>query len=112
MKPIRVYDVVVMGYPARQYSARSPAKARYQAWLNYSDVFDGAEFKDFCEKTYVRLSPFQGAIARVLVCGKPATRIWEDSDHHIKFIYDGSDVVMRAHPSEVKPLSEAAKDGT
>lgn len=60
----RLYDVTVWmggrGDPESShtevYSARTPVEARYQAWLDFSDVFSGVKFREFLSISEVRVS--------------------------------------------------------
>jgi hypothetical protein len=106
--PVRVYEVRVDDFPPSRYSARSRSKARYQAWLDFSDTWGGS-FKDFARMTRVRLSADPTPPRRALIAGRPGTIAEGSNRHRVQFIYDGSDAVNYTHPSEVKPLVDEAQ---
>lgn len=104
MKPVRCYEITVRGFPPMLYSARSPAKARTRCWHDYLSYDGSVSFGDFLRLSTVRSAePPPGAHERILVCGKPATRIIERPGGGNLFMYDGSDTVMRAHDMEIAP---------
>lgn len=51
----RCFTIKVKGFPASVYVAESHGKARYKAYLNFSDAYEGTTFKDFCSTSSVRL---------------------------------------------------------
>ena len=110
--PIRTYAVTVRGFDALLYSARSPGKARARCYRDYGNYDDRCTFAEFMKISGVRLaeSP-EGIGGRHLVAGKPATRVVDgnkgrDAGNRLLFMYDDSDDIVCAHPSEIQPLPE------
>lgn len=104
--PIRTYSVSVDGYTSVLYSARSASKARAQAWRDFSDMYT-ASFRDFLGRSsVVHVADPPGVHRRVAVAGEPATTVIGQG-HHVRYMLDGSDAVLLAHPSEVVYLEAA-----
>lgn len=104
MKPIQTYAVKVEGFPAILYSARSPGKARSRCFDDWRSGCGGdqATFSGFLRISTVRRAENPPGIGeRILVCGKPATRVIGRGSS-IAFMYDDGDEIMVAHPSEVE----------
>lgn len=103
--PIRTYEVTLRGWPPHPYSARSPAKARVQCWRAYSAYDDRCDFKSFLklvQSVRVVADP-PGIGERILVCGRPATRVLGGikSGRANYFMWDDGDEILTAHPSEI-----------
>lgn len=106
MRPIRTYEITVRGFPPMLYSARSPAKARARCWRDYQ-VLDDREtkFLDFLKmSTICTVTNPPGIGERILVCGKPATRVIGHGQY-THFMRDDSDEIILAHPSEVSTIN-------
>lgn len=102
--PIRTFGVKVKGFPEQLYSARSPGKARAQAWRNYADAYD-VTFRQFLGiSTVRRAADPPAANQRVLVLGTPATTVLASGGNYIAFMRDDSDTIFYAHPSDVTPM--------
>lgn len=103
--PVRTYSVKVDGFPAMLYSARSPGKARTRCYWDYVSVFDETTFKQFLTKSTVRRADDPPGVGkRILVCGKPATRVIGRGSA-IAFMWDDTDEIMVAHPTEVQEIA-------
>lgn len=101
VRDVRAYEITVRGFPPVLYSARSPAKARSRCWRDYQVYDDRCGFAEFLKLSSIRRAPEADCRhTRILVCGKPATQIIHPHRRDL-FMYDGSDHVMSAHPSEV-----------
>lgn len=101
---VRAFTVTVSGFGPMTYSARSAAHARSRCFRDYQSYDDSVTFKDFLRLSVVRRDPTRDADhKRILVCGKPATRIISNRGHSIEFMYDGRRDVCVAHPLEVAP---------
>lgn len=110
MKPIRTYEITVRGFPPALYCARSPSQARYRCYIDFTSAYD-VTFRDFLKTSTIRVVPNSpGTGDRILVSGKPATRVRaHGSGHYIHFIYDDSDRILCSHPLDVQPMpTEAA----
>jgi hypothetical protein len=109
LKPIRTYAVKVEGFPESLYSARSPAKARAQAYYAFTSAYD-VSFKGFLKISSVRRAdnPY-GIGERILVAGLPATRVI-GYGQYTHFMRDDSDVILCAHPSDVSAVPEQAAE--
>lgn len=106
MSDVRAYEVTVQGFPPMLYSARTPSKARTRAWHDYQSAYD-CRFGDFMKVCRVtRASWADSQHQRAMVHGKPATIIIHPHRRDM-FMYDGSDVVMVAHHSEIQPIPES-----
>ena len=104
------------------YSARSPAAARYDAYLSFSGAYDHVSFKDFlrlCKA--IRKVPHQGRYEGVkraygldvsvgdrieLPGGKigTVTEPAHDSVQHVSFIYDDGNHARLCHPTEFRVI--------
>ena len=105
MKPIRTYAIEVSGYSPALYSARSPAKARWRAFQDYG-VVSTCTFAEFLARSTIRRADNpKGVGDRILVCGKPATRVIGRSPVGNYYMYDDSDVIYTAHETEIEPLA-------
>lgn len=107
MKEIRTYEISVDGYGSCKFSGRSAATARYRAYEAFG-VVSNCTFREFLVRSTIRRVPNPPGVGdRILVCGKPATRVIGPGlgDY---YVYDDSDVIYTAHPSEI----EAAPVGT
>jgi len=104
MKPIRTYKVHVYGFNSDTlYSARSPSKARAQAWRLFNEVYSKS-FHEFLVISRVQRVPDPPGIGqRILVAGEPATRVI-GYGQYVHFMRDDSDVVLLAHPADVSPM--------
>lgn len=92
------------GYTPMLYSARTPAKARARCYRDYCAAYDSATFHDFLVKSSVRrVDDPPGAHKRILVCGKPATRVIGRGTG-IYFMWDGSDEILTCHPMELQEM--------
>lgn len=114
LKPIRTYAVTVEGFPPVLYSARSPGKARSHCFGDWRSGCggDAATFSGFLRISTVRLADNPPGIGeRILVCGKPATRVI-GRGNSIAFMRDDGDCIMVAHPSEVSALSSSHSTST
>lgn len=106
LKPVRTYAVTVNGFDALLYSARSPGKARARCYGDYLNYDDRTTFRQFLSMSRVRLADNPPGIGeRILVCGKPATRIIGRGSQ-IAIMYDDSDDIISAHHTEVAPYVE------
>ena len=102
MKPIRTYGVKVDGYGEAFYSARSPAKARWRAFQDFG-IVSTCSFAEFLRRSTIRRADDPpGVGARILVCGKPATRVIGRSPIGNYYMYDDSDVIYTAHDTEIR----------
>lgn len=106
MKPIRTYAVKVEGFSPVLYSARSPAKARWRAYQDYG-IVSTCTFRDFLSlsRCSLAIAVPPGVGDRILVCGKPATRVIGRSPVGNYYMYDDSDVIYTAHETEIKPMA-------
>lgn len=101
MKPICTYEITVDGYSPMLYSARSPAKARWRCYQDYLAVYD-CSFSRFLARLSIRRVGNPPRIGeRILVCGKPATRVIGRTPNGNYYMYDDSDVIYTAHDSEI-----------
>ena len=108
LKPIRTYAIEVTGYSPVLYSARSPAKARWRAFQDYG-VVSTCSFAEFLALSSCRRADNPPGVGdRILVCGKPATRVIGRSPLGNYYMYDDSDVISTAHETEIKPMVAAA----
>lgn len=108
---VRAYEVTVQGYPPMLYSARSAAKARSRAWRDYQTVYD-CSFKDFMKQSRVTRAVWaDGQHKRVMILGKLATIIIHPHRRD-QFMYDGSDVIMVAHHSDIKEMPNPPLENT
>lgn len=104
MKPIRTYGITVEGYTEALYSARSPAKARWRCYQDYRNV-STRSFAEFLAISTIRRAPDPPGVGqRILVCGKPATRVIGRSPIGNYYMYDDSDVIYTAHDTEIKSM--------
>lgn len=104
MRPIRTYEVTVLGFPPAKYSARSPGKARARCWRDYTSAYD-ATFKQFMKiSTVVRVPDPPGIGRRVLIGGEPATVVI-GYGQYIHFMRDDSDVITCSHPLDVQEVA-------
>lgn len=111
MLPVKTYSIKVDGYGPHLYSARTPAKAKAQAWRAYRLCHD-ISFGDFLLKLHLyRVANPEGVGDRILVNDRPATRCVGRSDHYVWFMYDDSDVVLCSHPADVTPIRPAGDGG-
>ncbi len=102
MKPIKTYEIKVDGNRAALYSARTPSKARASCWRDYSSTYD-VSFRDFLSRSSIRrVDNPPGVGKRILVGGKPATRVI-GFGQYVHFMRDDSDVILRSHPADVQP---------
>lgn len=108
MKPIRTYQVLVKGFGPILYSARSPSKARAACWRDYQVLDDRlTTFKDFLRMSHISRAPDPPGIGeRILVAGKPATRVIGHGQY-VHFMRDDSDAILKAHPADVMKLVDA-----
>lgn len=105
---LKAFEVTVQGFEPIIYSGRTAAKARRRAYRDYCSYDDRCTFAAFLKISTVRRAPHHDARhKRVLVCGKAATIIIHPNRTDL-FVYDGSDDVMSAHPTEIEELKEAA----
>lgn len=105
MKPIRTYAVEVTGYTEVLYSARSPAKARWRAYQDYG-VISTCSFGEFLATSTIRRAKDPPGVGdRILVCGKPATRVIGRTPLGNYYMYDDSDVIYTAHDSEIRSVA-------
>jgi hypothetical protein len=109
-KPVRTYEVSVVGFPPVKYSARSPGKARSRAYRDFTGAFDS--YKPFGEfmamSTVRRIADPPGCGDRIVVAGETVTRVYSPytSASGVYFMRDGSDAISSVHPSEIQ--SQAA----
>lgn len=102
-REIRTYAVRVDGYGEPLFSARSAAKARWQAFQAFG-VCSDCSFGEFLRRSSIRrVANPPGVGERILVCGKPATRVIGRSPGGNYYVYDDSDVIYTAHPTEISP---------
>lgn len=113
MPAIKTFEIKVRGFPPYNVSARTRGKAMGQAWRSYNNYDDRARFGDFlkiCRATRVPDPP--GLLKRVMVLDRPATTCLGPSGqpmgHYVHFMWDDSDTITCAHPTDVSPLPEAA----
>jgi hypothetical protein len=96
---VRTYEITVRGFGPSLYCGRTPAKARAACFRDYQSYDDSVSFRAFLAMSSIRKVANPDTVRRILVCGKPATQVIGSG---IKFMYDGSDVIMTCHPSEVQ----------
>lgn len=102
---LRAYDVTVRGQ-SHIYFAATAARARADAWRDYSECRD-VSFGDFLKASSIRRAArFDEQGSRygeaMTVCGKPAFYVSHNSQY-IQFVRPGSDVVLHSHPLDVEP---------
>jgi len=112
LKPIRTYAARVEGFPEILYSARSPGKARALCFRDWCSGCGGdrANFSGFLRfSTVRRCEAPKGVGERILVCGKPATRVIRGSARMSRnlFMYDDGDAIMICHDSEITLPTDA-----
>jgi hypothetical protein len=99
-RPIRPYEVRVDGFPPVKYSARHPAKARAQAWRDYSSAYD-VSFKKFMQiSRLARIADPPGVGRRIIVGGEPATVVI-GYGQYVHYMRDDSDMIVCSHPNDV-----------
>ena len=110
MKPIRTYEITVRGFSSQLYPARSPAKARWRCYGDFSSAYDNIPFKEFLKMSSLRVVPnSHGTGERILVSGRPATRVYHPSNgQYVWFMWDDGDVILCSHPLDVQPVQQAA----
>ncbi len=132
---IRMYEVTVDGFPPVTYSAMSPAKARAEAWRNFSSAYDCTRrltFKDFLKISKVRrcgppandgydyvrrnygINPKIGDRVRLInegtISGMEGEVVYPDiSTAHVHVVIDGRDHAVCVHPMNVEFIAEALK---
>lgn len=106
---VKTYEIEIEGYSPVRYCARTMGKARYRAFVEFSNVWT-ITFTEFVHRIMsCRLVPNSGHTGeRRLIAGEPATLVELQGRNGIYFMRDGSDVIMSAHPLEVKPLPSPA----
>lgn len=97
----REYAVAVLGFPPTIVIASSASQARARAWREYQSYDDRCSFKKFmgiCKSIKLTKRDFQ----QIAVNGKPARLLPSESldQNTVKFVYAGTDVIMRAHHME------------
>jgi len=113
MKPIRTYAVTVSNYGDAIYSARSPQKARAQAFRAFRNVNDKLTFCQFTKMSSVRqIKDPPGVGERVRIGGEVVTVVYHPlmSPHQgsVWYMRDDSDVVMCSHRLDVEKIGEPA----
>lgn len=104
--PVRTYRIAVSGYPSGLWNARSPGKARAQAWRAYSEMTD-CTFRRFLGISRCEVVPNPPGVGdRILVAGEPATRVISENQY-VRFMRDGSDQILCSHPADVSALSSS-----
>lgn len=107
LRPIRTYEVRVLGFPPGNYSARSRGKALAQAWRSYCSTFDDTGFAAFLRIASARQIPDPPRIGdRIMVGGLLATRVIGHSQY-VHFMRDDSDEILCSHPLDVQEIADA-----
>lgn len=105
MRPIRTYAIKVEGFSPVLYSARTPAKARWRAYQDYG-VVSTCSFAEFLRRSTISRADNPPSVGdRILVCGKPATRVIGRTPNGNYYMHDDSDVIYTAHETEIKPMA-------
>lgn len=98
---VKEFAVVVSGWPETRYVARSRGQALSKAWSDYQ-ICHECDFKQFLSLASARRAvPSEGFGRPIVVCGSPAFRVGENRQY-VQFVRPGSDVVVNAHPLDVK----------
>ena len=102
---LRAYNVTVNGQ-SHIYFAKTPARARANAWSDYAGIYD-VSFRDFLRCSSIRRAArFDEQCSRygeaLTICGEPAFYVSHNSQY-IQFVRPGSDVVLHSHPLDVEP---------
>ncbi len=100
---LKAYYVSVDGFPASPRFASSPAKARYQAYTDYSECRD-ISFRDFmkisrCTRAYEAPEYFGEPLTINGLKGFFVSR----NSQYVQFVYAGEDVIFNVHPMDVMP---------
>ncbi|WP_189438709.1 hypothetical protein [Pseudovibrio japonicus] len=123
---MKTYGVTVSGFPEAVYSALTPAKARVQAWYEYTSAFE-CTFKEFLKIStlrrcdvpekdgygYVRRSygvdPKIGGRVRLINEGSSSGCEGEvaypgSSTAHVRVLLDGRDSSVWVHPNNIRSI--------
>jgi len=102
---VKTYLIEIEGYSPVRYCARTMAKARYRAFLDFSSVYT-ITFTEFVHRLFgcTRVANSGVTGERRLIAGEPATLVEIQGRGGNYYMRDGSDVIMSAHDSEIKPL--------
>lgn len=102
---VKTYLIEIEGYSPVRYCARTMGKARYRAFVDFSSAWT-VTFTEFVHRLLScrRVANSGHTGERRLIAGEPATLVEIEGRGGIYFMRDGSDVIMSAHPMEVKPL--------
>lgn len=99
IRPIRTYEIAVDGYTPILYSARSPAKARWRAFVDYG-VVSTCNFGEFLATSRCRRVDDPPEVGqRIVVFGKAARRVIGRGN---AFMYDDGDAILTAHDLDVQ----------
>lgn len=102
---VRTYSVTVLGFEHEpvKISARTPSKARTQAWRYYLHYDDSCSFSRFLKMSNIkRIENPPGVGERILVGGLPATRVLGNSGQYVAFMRDDNDAILYSHPADVE----------
>jgi hypothetical protein len=126
MTELRRYEVTVDGFDGRYYYALSPAKARYDCFLDYRCAYTETTFKEFLKRSSIRrcdlVHPEDDGYANLrrnypnACIPKPGTRIKAEghtgivlaahsSVNYVQFFSDQHRQKVNVHPSSVELAS-------
>ena len=101
---VKEFAVLVLGWSPMRYVARSRGQAMSKAWSDYQ-ICHECSFKRFLGLATARRAEASDDFGKpIIVCGEPAFRVGENRQY-VQFVRPGSDVVLNAHPLDVKEVA-------